>query len=149
MDNHGNIKNILKILPHRYPFLFIDRILELNTEQGKITCLKNITMDEQFFTGHFPGNPIMPGVITLETMAQASILLFAALKPEIAGKNPEYLFGKTEVKFFKTVVPGDQLIIEVTKEKILGRGGIVLAIAKVKEDVIARAQIAFGVKINE
>jgi 3-hydroxyacyl-[acyl-carrier-protein] dehydratase len=140
---------VTEILPQRYPFLFIDRVLEFNKKEGKIICLKNLTVNEYFFSGHFPGNPIMPGVVIIEAMAQASILLFAGLKPEIAEKKPQYFLGKVEAKFLKTVIPGDQLILEICKEKILAGGGIVTAQARVKQTPVAKAKISFGVKIKD
>ena len=146
MDNTWDANKIMAVLPQRYPFLFIDRVLEINEKEGRIVCIKNMTMNEHFFQGHFPGNPIMPGVIILEAMAQASILLFAGLKPHIAEKKPTYLFGKVEAKFLDIVRPGDQLIFEISKEKLMDKGGIVSAIARIEEKIAAKAKIAFGVK---
>ena len=144
--DYWNIDKIKEILPQRPPFLFVDRVLDINTDEGKITCLKNVTINDYFFKGHFPDKPIMPGVIMIEALAQASIILFAALKPEIAAKHPDYLFGKVEAKFSKIVTPGDKLILEVRKRKILTSGGIVSARALVDNDVAVSAQITFGVK---
>ncbi|OPX30152.1 MAG: hypothetical protein B1H08_02410 [Candidatus Omnitrophica bacterium 4484_171] len=145
MDN-WNIEKIKEILPQRPPFLFVDRVLEIDTNESKITCLKNVTINDYFFKGHFPDRPIMPGVIMIEALAQASIILFASLKPEIAAKHPDYLFGKIEAKFSRIVTPGDKLILEVTKGKILNSGGIVNAQALVDNEVAVSARITFGVK---
>jgi 3-hydroxyacyl-[acyl-carrier-protein] dehydratase len=82
MPEAWDIKKIQEILPQKYPFLFIDKVLEIDREQGKIICLKNVTANDYFFVGHFPDRPIMPGVIIIEAMAQASILGYAALYPD-------------------------------------------------------------------
>ena len=146
MESLWNIEKIQEILPHRYPFLFIDKVIEINREEKKVTCLKNVTINDYYFTGHFPGKPVMPGVIIVEAMAQASIVLFAVLKPEVAAKHPDYLLGKVEVKFRKPVVPGAELILEITAEKLINSAGVVKALAKVDNEVVAQAQIVFGVK---
>lgn len=147
MELDWDINKIQEILPQKYPFLFIDRVLEIDGAKGKVVCLKNVTINDYYFAGHFPGNPIMPGAIIIEAMAQASILLYAALKPDVAEKHPDYYLGKVEAKFHKPVRPGAQLILEVNREKILGKGGIVKAVAKVNEEVVAVAQIVFGVHL--
>lgn len=149
MEGIWDINKIQEILPQRYPFIFIDRVVSIDTAIGKITCLKNFTTNEHFFTGHFPGMPVVPGVIIIEAMAQASILGFAALKPEIAAKHPIYYLGKVEAKFKKPVVPGDQLVIEVTKEKIVNNAGVVTVVAKVNGEITTQARIMFGVMVKE
>jgi len=149
METIWDINKIQSILPQRYPFLFIDKVIGIDKEKGKITCVKNLTINDNFFKGHFPGKPVMPGAIIVEAMAQASILLCAALKPYLIKKHPEYYLGKIEAKFKKAVTAGDQLILEVSKEKILDKGGIVKAIAKVEEEVVVQAQISFGIKISD
>ncbi len=108
-----DIKEIQSILPHRYPFLLIDRILEL--EQGKrIVGIKNVTVNEPFFQGHFPGNPIMPGVLILEAMAQAGGILAVKSTASLEGKEKIALFlGIEKAKFRKPVVPGDQIRFEI------------------------------------
>jgi len=103
---------VLRLLPHRYPFLLVDRILEI--EKGvRIKGLKNVTMNEQFFQGHFPGQPIMPGVLILEGMAQTGVILACLSTDEnLKGKIP-YFASMDGVKFRQPVVPGDQLIFEL------------------------------------
>lgn len=146
MEAVWDINKIQEILPQRYPFLFIDSVLEINTGEKKVVCLKNVTINDYFFEGHFPDNPVMPGVLIIEAMAQASILLYAALKPEIARKRPDYYLGKVEARFKKPVKVGDQLIIEVYGEKVMDKGGVVRAAAKVNSQIVSEAQILFGVK---
>jgi 3-hydroxyacyl-[acyl-carrier-protein] dehydratase len=107
-----DIKEIMNILPHAYPFLLVDRILEM--EPGKrVVGIKNVTYNEPFFPGHFPGRPIMPGVLIVESMAQtAGLLVFNSL-PEEDRKKPVYFLGIDNVRFRKPVTPGDQLRLEL------------------------------------
>lgn len=123
-----NIQEILKYLPHRYPMLLVDRILDL--EPG-VRCvgLKNVTMNEPFFQGHYPGQPIMPGVIILEAMAQAGAMLVLT-SPEYKGKIP-LIGGIDEVRFRRPVVPGDALITTVKVVKLRNNVGKVTAEASV------------------
>jgi 3-hydroxyacyl-[acyl-carrier-protein] dehydratase len=110
-DKLPDIHQILSILPHRYPFLLIDRIVELQRKE-RIVALKNVTVNEPFFAGHFPGNPIMPGVLTVEAMAQAGAVL---LLTEFPDRNQKLVFftGIEKARFRQPIVPGDQLRIEV------------------------------------
>lgn len=113
------IKEILQMLPHRYPFIMVDRILEI--ESGKsIVGLKNVTINEPFFQGHFPEKPIMPGVMILEGMAQVGGLLAYYTAKEMIGSKLIYFAGMDGVRFRRTVVPGDQIIFEL---KVLKRKG--------------------------
>lgn len=113
-----DIREIMNILPHRYPFLFLDRIVEW--EPGvRVVGLKNVSINEPFFQGHFPGTPIMPGVLIVEAMAQAGG--FLALK-EGNGKHIAYFAGIDQCKFRRPVVPGDQLRLEAT---VIARKGVV------------------------
>lgn len=105
-----DIQHILDRLPHRYPFLLLDRILEVGPKE--IVGLKNVTINEPFFQGHFPGNPIMPGVLIVEALAQAGGLLAFNLAPETTG-NDVYFLGIDKVRFRKPVRPGDQLILKI------------------------------------
>ena len=112
----NDIKKILEVLPHRYPFVLIDRILEL--EKGKrIVGLKNVTFNEHFFQGHFPGEPVMPGVLILEGMAQAGAILAYLSMEDMVGRKLVYFAGLDAVRFRQKVVPGDQLHIEATVNK--------------------------------
>ena len=117
-----DINEIKKYIPHRYPFLLVDRILEL--EEGKrVVGLKNVTVNEPFFPGHFPHSPVMPGVLILEALAQASALLsFASAVEEPGDDSVVYFVGIDGVRFKRPVEPGDQLILESTIERV--KGGI-------------------------
>lgn len=111
-----DVRRIMELLPHRYPFILVDRILEL--EPGKyVRGLKNVTINEPFFQGHFPGEPIMPGVLIVEAMAQTAAVLAFETSPERAHGTPVYFLGMDKVRFRKPVVPGDQLIFELTEFK--------------------------------
>ncbi|MGB7573707.1 MAG: 3-hydroxyacyl-ACP dehydratase FabZ [Thermodesulfobacteriota bacterium] len=112
------IKEIMSILPHAYPFLLVDRIVEV--EPGKrIVGIKNVTYNEPFFPGHFPGRPIMPGVLIVEAMAQTAGMLVFKSTGEESHKKPVFFLGMDNVKFRKPVIPGDQLRleIEITKHR--------------------------------
>ena len=135
-----DIRRIQKILPHRYPFLLVDRVLELE-EEKRAVGIKNVTINEEFFQGHFPGHPIMPGVLQIEAMAQlAGVLLLRRL--EQSGKLA-YLLSLDGVKLRRAVVPGDQLRLEVHAVKIKNRTAHISARALVDGLVAAEAQIKF------
>ncbi|HYD19759.1 MAG TPA: 3-hydroxyacyl-ACP dehydratase FabZ [Patescibacteria group bacterium] len=112
----ADARRIMEMIPHRYPFLLIDRVLEVVPNESAV-ALKNVTMNENFFQGHFPGAPVMPGVLIIEAMAQTA----AALVVHSAGKELEgklvYFMAIDEAKFRRPVVPGDQLHIHVTKQQ--------------------------------
>ena len=134
-----NINEILTILPHRYPMLLVDRILEF--ESGKrIVGLKNVTANEQFFQGHFPGAPVMPGVLIVEAMAQCGAVLFLRDIPDRDRKL--FLFGGIDkARFRRPVLPGDQLIMEV--EPIQKRATTIRlrGTARVNDVVVAEAEL--------
>jgi len=114
-----DVKGIMAILPHRYPFLLVDRIVEL--EQGKsITGIKNVTMNEPFFQGHFPGEPVMPGVLILEAMAQVGSILACLSDQEMVGRLA-YFAGVDKARFRRVVRPGDQLVLKLEMLKQKGR----------------------------
>ena len=108
-----DVNAIMKILPHRYPFLLVDRIVEL--EHGKrCVGIKNVSINEPFFPGHFPGHPVMPGVLIVEAMAQVAGIMAYLASDEETKKKVSYFMAIDSVKFRKPVVPGDQLQIEIT-----------------------------------
>jgi beta-hydroxyacyl-ACP dehydratase FabZ len=133
------IDEILKILPHRYPFLLVDRILEV--EAGKrVVGIKNVTFNEEFFQGHFPGNPVMPGVLVLEAMAQVSAFGLLGVVPDRERKLL-YLSGVDRCKFRRPVVPGDQLRIEAEILSLRPRVCKCRATAKVDGALCAEAEL--------
>ncbi len=134
-------KEIMDILPHRYPFLLVDRMIEL--EPGKRGVgIKNVTANEPQFTGHWPGNPMMPGVLILEAMAQVGGILLLSLE---ANRGMLALFGGlNDVRFRRAVLPGDTLRIEVELTRSKGRIGKAQAVATVDGEVAAEAEILFA-----
>ena len=134
-----DIKEIVRLLPHRYPFLRVDRILD--GEKGKsMVGLKNVSMNEPFFQGHFPSDPIMPGVLILEGMAQVGGLLAFYSLPEMIGEKLIYFAGIDKVRFRRPVVPGDQLIFEMVVLKHKGKIWKIKGEAKVDSQVAAEAE---------
>ena len=136
-----DIHQILRKLPHRYPFLLVDRVLEM--ESGKrIRALKNVTMNEPFFGGHFPNRPVMPGVLMLEALAQAAAVLSFETLGEEPDENTIYYFAAADgVRFKRPVHPGDQLILDVTLDRM--KAGIFkfTAAASVAGEVAVQAQL--------
>jgi len=136
-----DIHEILKQLPHRYPFLLVDRVLEL--EKGKrIKAIKNVTINEPFFVGHFPHRPVMPGVLMLEAMAQvAALLAFDALGTTPSEKTIYYFAGIDGARFKRPVEPGDQLVMDVSLERM--KSGIFKfkGIARVDEQLACEAEL--------
>jgi UDP-3-O-[3-hydroxymyristoyl] N-acetylglucosamine deacetylase/3-hydroxyacyl-[acyl-carrier-protein] dehydratase len=137
-----DITEIMKILPHREPFLFVDRILHF--EHGKRAVgVKNVTINDYFFKGHFPGKPVMPGVIIVEAMAQVGGVMMLAAE-ENRGKIA-YFMAIDKVKFRKTVIPGDQLILEIEAGRIKSRTGQVFGKAWVNGKLVAEAELMFAI----
>ncbi|MEI6196470.1 MAG: bifunctional UDP-3-O-[3-hydroxymyristoyl] N-acetylglucosamine deacetylase/3-hydroxyacyl-ACP dehydratase [Verrucomicrobiota bacterium] len=138
-DGAMTIEEVMKMLPHRYPMLLVDRILKI--EGNKIVGIKNVTMNEPHFLGHFPGHPIMPGVLQLEAMAQvAGILLLKRIE---AANQIAYFMSAEEVKWRKPVVPGDVLVIEIDLTKIRGKIGKAKGVCKVDGEVVSEANVTF------
>jgi beta-hydroxyacyl-ACP dehydratase FabZ len=140
-----DIKEIMQILPHRYPFLLVDRIESLK-EGEEIVGIKNVSINEPFFVGHFPGNPIMPGVLIIEAMAQVGgVLAFHSSPKEWAG-SLVYFMGIDKVRFRKPVVPGDQLRLKLTtirqKQKVFKMRGE----AYVEGTLVAEAELMAAIE---
>lgn len=135
-----SIQEIKEIIPHRYPMLLMDRIEEL--EEGKrVVAKKNVTINEPFFQGHFPHEPVMPGVLIVEAMAQAGAVALLSL-PDFRGKTA-YFGGLDKAKFRKKVTPGDTLILEVEILKVKSAAGIGKGIAYVDGKKVAEAELTF------
>ncbi len=138
-----SFEEVKRLLPQKYPFLFIDKVIEL--EKGKkIVCLKNVSGNEPFFVGHFPNYAIMPGALTLEALAQASIILFKKSFDTLANEGTVFLLGSVRASFSKPVFPGDQLILEIDIDKVISNGAIVQGVARVGENTVAKATLTFG-----
>jgi 3-hydroxyacyl-[acyl-carrier-protein] dehydratase len=134
-----DVRAIMEILPHRYPFLLVDRVVELE-EGRRIVALKNVTFNEPFFQGHFPGNPIMPGVLVVEAMAQAGAVLLLHSRPESRGRIV-YFAGIDKAKFRRPVVPGDQVRLQVEVLKLRSRTCLMRGEAFVGDKLVAEAEI--------
>jgi 3-hydroxyacyl-[acyl-carrier-protein] dehydratase len=136
-----DINKVLTLLPHRYPFLLIDRVLEFEKNQ-RLLALKNVTYNEPYFPGHFPIRPVMPGVLIIEAMAQATGLLAMESDPESMTDSTVYLFvGIDKARFRRPVEPGDQLRIEVVQQTIKRGMGKFTCTAKVDGELAASAEI--------
>ncbi|MDD4910193.1 MAG: 3-hydroxyacyl-ACP dehydratase FabZ [Candidatus Omnitrophica bacterium] len=140
-------EKVKSILPQREPFLFIDEVIEVE-EGRRIVARRFLDPKEDFFRGHFPGKPIMPGVLIIEAMAQASIVLYYTKKPEIAQTNPDYYLAKVKAEFLSPVYPGDTLILEAVNVKIIDKGGVIETTARVGDRVVAKSTTSFAVKIK-
>lgn len=141
MPKSLNIQDIMEQLPHRFPFLLIDRVLELSDDLTRVVAIKNVTMNEPQFTGHFPQAPVMPGVLIVEAMAQAcAIIALARLPAEVDRKNCLYYFaGIDHARFKRVVQPGDQLVIEGHFLRSKLGLGVFEAVARVDGKVAAEA----------
>lgn len=139
-----NIEQIKKIIPHRFPFLLIDKVVDLRPNE-KLVALKNVSVNEPYFVGHFPQEKVMPGVLIIEAMAQAGCVYFYYSK-NLHGKNLIYYLAKVTAKFFHPVIPGDQLRLEISTVKMLSKVGFLKGEAFVKDKLVAEAEVGFGVK---
>ncbi len=139
-----DVEEIMRNVPHRYPFLLIDRVTEFSPNET-VTTLKNVSINEMQFMGHFPGKPIFPGVYIIENMAQSSAFLLAKSAGGV-DESKVYFLGKVaKASFRKPVVPGDQLITTVTVEKLFGPSAFVNAVAKVEGKTVAKSEMMFGI----
>jgi len=142
-----DITEILKVLPHRYPFVLIDKITSLEKSKN-IVAIKNVTINEQFFQGHFPGKPTMPGVLIIEAMAQAAAMLVAKSLDLSAQNSIPYLVGIDKARFRRVVVPGDVLTIDVSIVQKKGSIWIAAGSAKVGEELAAESSLMAAIKTN-
>lgn len=136
-------EQIRKLLPQQYPFLMIDKIIHCEPEVS-VTGVKNVSGNEYFFQGHFPGQAIMPGALILEAMAQTAIIFFRISNSNDSSQNSIFLFGGVKAKFFKPVVPGDVMSITINPIKIISSGAIVESRASVGNDIVAKAELSFS-----
>ena len=137
-----DVSCILHLLPHRYPFLLVDRVIELDAHK-RIRAIKNVTFNEPFFQGHFPGRPVMPGVLVIEAMAQAGGLLIQLSQPKDACHDGKlfYLVKVDNARFSRMVVPGDQLDIEVVLKRTIRNMALYACVARVEGKEVASAEI--------
>ena len=135
-----DLQRILKLLPHRYPFLMIDAVRELEPKK-RIVAIKNVSNNEPQFQGHFPGRPIMPGVLILEAFAQAAVVMMLATDTDAPENQVYYYLGIDNARFKKPVLPGDQLALEVMFDRAMRGIGKFNCVARVGSDVVAEASI--------
>ena len=137
-----NVNDILNILPHRYPFMLVDRIIEMDVEEQRIVGYKNLTFNEPFFQGHFPNEPIMPGVMQLEAMAQVAGILLN----KVGGKEGQiaYFMSIDKAKFRRKVVPGDTLRMVIQVTRMRSRMATVAGRAYVGDELASEAELMFG-----
>lgn len=136
-----DVTTIQALLPHRYPFLLVDRVLELDLEQRHVVAQKNVSINEPFFQGHFPGKPIMPGVLIIEALAQAGGVMTQLSLGRDAGSQLFYMVKVENARFSKQVVPGDVLILDVRMKRLIRNMGWYTGEAKVDGEVVACADI--------
>jgi beta-hydroxyacyl-ACP dehydratase FabZ len=145
MDSEYDILAVMEKLPHRYPFLLVDRVIKL-IPNDKIVALKNVTFNEPFFQGHFPGKPVMPGVLIIEAMAQAGGILAYETAPSDKRNRLIYFMGMDRVRFRKMVFPGDQIIFEAKILKFRSKVAKMSGTATVDNQLVAEAELmaSFG-----
>jgi 3-hydroxyacyl-[acyl-carrier-protein] dehydratase len=139
-----DVREIQKIIPHRFPFLLIDKVISCVPNE-KLVAIKNVTVNEHFFVGHFPGEKVMPGVLIIEAMAQAGCIYFYYSK-NMQGKDLIYYLAKSETKFIAPVVPGDQLRLEIETIKLMAKAGFLKTRAYVQDKLVAEGELGFGIK---
>lgn len=140
-DGTLDINDVKKIIPHRDPFLFVDKVMEIEKDK-RVVGLRKITGSEEFFKGHFPGNPIMPGVLIIEALTQVGGVLMFNKKENL--NRPAYFMGLDNVRFRKAVIPGDTLILEINVIRLKSRIARLHGVAKVDSDIVAEADILLG-----
>lgn len=138
-----NIKQIRDILPHRYPFLLVDRVIELDLENNNIVAIKGVTINEEFFQGHFPEAPIMPGVLILEALAQTGGIL---IHEKGFHEKTAVLLSVNNAKFRRPAMPGDTLMLHAHGAHLSSKGGKVQAKAMVDGELVAEATIGFALR---
>jgi 3-hydroxyacyl-[acyl-carrier-protein] dehydratase len=137
-----DVAMIQQMIPHRYPFLLVDRVIDLQLEpQRSIRAIKNVTINEPFFQGHFPGHPVMPGVLVIEALAQAAGVLTAMASNPGEQANLYYLAKIDNARFSKIVGPGDQLVLEVTEKRRMRGMGLFEGVASVDGKKVASADL--------
>jgi len=139
-----DVNMIMKVLPHRFPFLLVDRIISFTPGEHALG-IKNVSINEPFFQGHWPKTPVMPGVLIIEAMAQVSSVLIFGPEGEPTGKQAFFL-GIDNAKFRKTVVPGDQIVIECTMKRMRRNACRVKAVARVDDEIVAEAEMTFALQ---
>lgn len=136
-----DVCEIQELLPHRYPFLLVDRVLELDIEAKRILAQKNVSINEPFFQGHFPGRPIMPGVLIIEALAQAGGVMTQLTLGRDAQSKLFYMVKVENARFNKQVVPGDVLLLDVQMKRLIRNMGWYYGEAKVNGEVVASAEV--------
>ena len=140
METIYDIRDIMAYLPHRYPFILVDRVVEIELDK-RIVCLKNVTINEPFFQGHFPGTPVMPGVLIVEALAQAGGILVYASQSEENRQSLMYFMGIDKARFRKPVIPGDQLVLDIEWTKRRGSVSKMFGRATVEGILVAEAEV--------
>ncbi|NVM20214.1 MAG: 3-hydroxyacyl-ACP dehydratase FabZ [Desulfobacterales bacterium] len=139
-----DFNQVKEILPQRFPFLMIDRIVEIKAGE-KVVGLKNISGNEEFFQGHFPDLPVMPGSLILEAIAQTAIVLFCYGNTDQDVSRRTFLFGSVKARFLSPAYPGDRMLVEVTPVKLISTGGVVKGVAKVEDRIVCKGELSFSV----
>lgn len=147
MKRTMEIAEIMRYLPHRYPFLMVDRVLDCDVASQRIKAVKNVTLNEPFFEGHFPGYPVMPGVLVIEAMAQVSAILAYVMRGECHdGRSLLFFAGIDNARFKRPVFPGDQLVLEAVELNVVRSVFKFAAKASVGDELVAEAQLMAAVR---